>query len=78
MRERETLSEEITELDAQLKRLVVEVSLTGMEKGNVRSRSLPRRPFGTPRACSPCPCAGFFSETRKESSKLRLCCVYRP
>src|SRR5215217_6339377 len=45
-------------------------SLTGMEKGSVRSRSLPRRPCGTPRACSLYPCAGFSSETRKESSKL--------
>ena len=50
-------------------------SLTGMEKGSVRSRSLHRRPFGTPRACSPYPCAGSFSETRKESSKPRLSLV---
>ena len=28
----------------------------------------PRRPFGTPRACLPCLCAGFWSVSRKESS----------
>jgi hypothetical protein len=50
-------------------------SLSGMEKGSVRSRSLHRRPCGTPRACSPYPCAGSFSETRKESSLPRLSCV---
>ena len=32
-------------------------SLTDMAKGSVRSRSLQRRPCGTPRACSPYPCA---------------------
>ena len=34
-------------------------------------RSLLRRPFGTPRACSPCPCAGSWSVIPKESSKPR-------
>ena len=32
------------------------------------SKSVPRRPCGTLRACLPCPCAGFWSVSRKESS----------
>ena len=31
----------------------------------------PRRPCGTPQACSPCPCAGFWCAIPRQSSKLR-------
>ena len=35
------------------------IALTGMGVGSAWSKSLQRRPCGTPRAYSPCPCAGY-------------------
>src|SRR5215210_8616002 len=45
--------------------------LTGTGAGIARSRSLPRRPFGTRQACSPYPYAGSWCAILKESSRPR-------
>ncbi len=53
----------------------ITIAKPGMAKGNVWSRSLLRRPCGTPRAYSPYPCAGCWCAIRGESSKPRPFCV---
>jgi hypothetical protein len=50
-------------------------SLSGMGANSVWSSSLLTQPFGTPRACLPCLCAGFWSVILKESSNPRPFCV---
>ena len=50
-------------------------SLTATGARIARSRSLPRVPCGTPRACSPYLFVGYWCAILKESSKPRHCCV---